>query len=262
VHATTRVKILKPRRITAAIALNLKIDRRGARNFRIDPFAKLCVIDLLQRRTPKFYSRLGSTSKGMQPFVQGVLMGLGVSVPIGPVNVLIMSYALRSYTKALCLGLGAMSADMLYLALSAFGISQLAKIPIVFACISVFGACFLLYTAYAIWHGATRSVQPVSVGACSGVALYGKGFLINLLNPYVIMFWLSVSAGTARADFALALAGLVSGILAWITLFPLAIYLARSKLPNIAVRAFAYISAFILVFFALKLLYAIIFGKI
>ena len=78
----------------------------------------------------------------MQPFVQGVLMGLGVSVPIGPVNVLIMSYALRSYTKALCLGLGAMSADMLYLALSAFGISQLAKIPIVFTCISVFGAAF------------------------------------------------------------------------------------------------------------------------
>ena len=92
-------------------------------------------------------------------------MGLGVSVPIGPVNVLIMSYALRSYTKALCLGLGAMSADMLYLALSAFGISQLAKIPIVFACISVFGACFLLYTAYKIWHGATSSVQPASVVA-------------------------------------------------------------------------------------------------
>ena len=198
----------------------------------------------------------------MQSFIQGVLLGLGISVPIGPVNVLIMSYALRSYTKALCLGFGAMSADMLYLALSAFGISQLAKIPIVFACISVFGACFLLYTAYATWHGATRSVQPASVEACSGAALYGKGFLINLLNPYVIMFWLSVSAGTARADFALALAGLVSGILAWITLFPLAIYLARSKLPNIVVRAFAYISAFILTFFALKLLYAIIFAKI
>jgi transporter, lysE family len=198
----------------------------------------------------------------MQSFVQGVLMGLGVSVPIGPVNVLIMSYALRSYTKALCLGLGAMSADMLYLALSAFGISQLAKIRVVFTCISVFGACFLLYTAYKIWRGAASSVQPASIEACSGAALYSKGFLINLLNPYVIMFWLSVSAGTARADFALALAGLASGILAWITLFPLAIYLARSKLPNIVVRAFAYISAFILVFFALKLLYAIIFGKI
>lgn len=189
-------------------------------------------------------------------------MELGVSVPIGPVNVLIMSYALRSYTKALYLGLGAMSADMLYLALSAFGISQLAKIRVVFACISVFGACFLLYTAYAIWHDATRSVQPASVEACSGAALYGKGFLINLLNPYVIMFWLSVSAGTARADFGLALAGLVCGILGWITLFPLAVYKSRAKISGRAARAFAYISALILIFFALKLIYAVIVGEI
>lgn len=198
----------------------------------------------------------------MQPFVQGVLMGLGVSVPIGPVNVLIMSYALRSYTKALCLSLGAMSADMLYLALSAFGISQLAKIPIVFACISVFGAAFLLYIALGIYRDAKRSVQLQSVERGSHVAIFGKGFLLNIFNPYVIMFWLSVSVSIGREHFGLALAGLVSGILAWITLFPLAIYLARSKLPNIVVRAFAYISAFILVFFALKLLYAIIFAKI
>ena len=189
-------------------------------------------------------------------------MGLGVSVPIGPVNVLIMSYALQSYTKALCLGLGAMSADMLYLVLSAFGISQLAKIPIVFTCISVFGAAFLLYIALGIYRQAKRSVQIQSVERGSHVAVFGKGFLLNIFNPYVIMFWLSVSASIGCERFALALAGLVSGILAWITLFPLAIYLARSKLPNIVVRAFAYISAFILVFFALKLLYAIIFAKI
>ena len=43
-----RVKILKARRITAAVALNLKTDCR-ARNFRIDPFAKLCVIDLFAK---------------------------------------------------------------------------------------------------------------------------------------------------------------------------------------------------------------------
>ena len=189
-------------------------------------------------------------------------MGLGVSVPIGPVNVLIMSYALQSYTKALCLGLGAMSADMLYLGLSASGISQLGKIPIVFTCISVFGAAFLLYIALGIYRQAKRSVQIQSVERGSHVAVFGKGFLLNIFNPYVTMFWLSVSASIGRERFALALAGLVSGILAWITLFPLAIYLARSKLPNIVVRAFAYISAFILVFFALKLLYAIIFAKI
>ena len=198
----------------------------------------------------------------MQPFVQGVLMGLGVSVPIGPINVLIMSYALRSYTKALCLGLGAMSADMLYLALSAFGISQLAKIPIVFACISVFGAAFLLYIALGIYRDAKRSVHLQSVERGSHVAVFGKGFLLNIFNPYVIMFWLSVSVSIGRERFGLALAGLVCGILSWITLFALAVYKSRAKISDRAARAFAYISALILLFFALKLIYAVIFGEI
>ena len=189
-------------------------------------------------------------------------MGLGVSVPIGPVNVLIMSYALRSYTKALCLGLGAMSADMLYLALSALGISQLAKIPIVFACISVFGAAFLLYIALGIYRQAKKSVQLQSVERGSHVAVFGKGFLLNIFNPYVIMFWLSVSASIGRERFGLALAGLVCGILSWIMLFALAVYKSRAKISNRAARAFAYISALILLFFALKLIYAVIFGEI
>ena len=198
----------------------------------------------------------------MQSFIQGILMGLGVSVPIGPVNVLIMSYALRSYTKALCLGLGAMSADMLYLALSAFGISQLAKIPIVFACISVFGAAFLLYIALGIYRQAKRSVQIQSAERGSHVAVFGKGFLLNIFNPYVIMFWLSVSVSIGREHFGLALAGLVCGILSWITLFALAVYKSRAKISDRAARAFAYISALILLFFALKLIYAVIVGEI
>ena len=198
----------------------------------------------------------------MQSFIQGVLMGLGVSVPIGPINVLIMSYALRSYTKALCLGLGAMSADMLYLVLSAFGISQLAKIPIVFACISLFGAAFLLYIALDIYRQAKKSVQIQSVEHGSHVAVFGKGFLLNIFNPYVIMFWLSVSASIGRERFGLALAGLVCGILSWITLFALAVYKSRAKISDRAARAFAYISALILLFFALKLIYAVIFGEI
>ena len=189
-------------------------------------------------------------------------MGLGVSVPIGPVNVLIMSYALQSYTKALCLGLGAMSADMLYLVLSAFGISQLAKIPIVFTCISVFGAAFLLYIALGIYRQAKRSVQIQSVERGSHVAVFGKGFLLNIFNPYVIMFWLSVSASIGRERFGLALAGLVCGILSWITLFALAVYKSRAKISDRAARAFAYISALILLFFALKLIYTVIVGEI
>ena len=194
----------------------------------------------------------------MNAFINGILMGFGVSVPIGPINVLIMSYALQSYTKALCLGLGAMSADMLYLALSAFGISQLAKIPVVFMLISVFGACFLIYIAYGIFASAKNSLEIKNVELGSHAKIYSKGFLLNLLNPYVIMFWLSVSASVNSENFALSLLGLFLAILAWISLFPLAIYKNRAKLSDNVARAFAYISALILTFYALKLIWGVI----
>ena len=194
----------------------------------------------------------------MNAFINSILMGFGVSVPIGPINVLIMSYALQSYTKALCLGLGAMSADMLYLALSAFGISQLAKIPVVFMLISVFGACFLIYIAYGIFASAKNSLEIKNVELGSHAKIYSKGFLLNLLNPYVIMFWLSVSASVNSENFALSLLGLFLAILAWISLFPLAIYKNRAKLSDNVARAFAYISALILTFYALKLIWGVI----
>ena len=38
----------------------------------------------------------------MSSFLQGALLGFGVAVPIGPLNILIMSYAFTSYSKALC----------------------------------------------------------------------------------------------------------------------------------------------------------------
>ncbi|MCR2095221.1 LysE family transporter, partial [Campylobacter upsaliensis] len=54
--------------------------------------------------------------------MDGVLLGIGVAVPFGPVNLLILSYALSSFKKAFFLGLGALVADAFYLLLLSFGI--------------------------------------------------------------------------------------------------------------------------------------------
>ena len=196
----------------------------------------------------------------MQAFLQGILLGLGVSVPIGPINVLIMSYALKSYTKALCLGLGAMSADALYLLLSAFGVAKLLNSPDFFRVLAIFGASFLLYMAWQIFKSAkneikTKSVDTDKIG--SHGAVYLKGFLLNLLNPFVIMFWLSVSATTAKigGSYGVVLAGLVLGIFSWISLFPLVIYKNRKFVSPKVAMWLAYISALILVGFAISLIY-------
>ena len=54
--------------------------------------------------------------------LDGILLGIGVAVPFGPVNLLILSYALSSFKKAFFLGLGALVADAFYLLLLSFGI--------------------------------------------------------------------------------------------------------------------------------------------
>lgn len=196
----------------------------------------------------------------MQAFLQGILLGLGVSVPIGPINVLIMSYALKSYSKALCLGLGAMSADAFFLLLSAFGVAKLLNSPSIFKVLAVFGACFLLYMAWGIFKSSKNEIKTKSVNADkigSHASIYIKGLLLNLLNPYVIMFWLSVSATTAKigGSFGVVLAGLVLGILSWITLFPLFIYKNRRIVSGKVAMWLSYISALILLFFAFSLIY-------
>lgn len=44
----------------------------------------------------------------MESFIQGLLLGFGAAVPVGPVNILIMSYSLKRY---------ALGTDMFYMLL-------------------------------------------------------------------------------------------------------------------------------------------------
>lgn len=40
--------------------------------------------------------------------LSGISLGFGAAVPLGPINILIMTNALRSYKSAVAIGLGAM----------------------------------------------------------------------------------------------------------------------------------------------------------
>lgn len=55
-------------------------------------------------------------------FLSGVFLGFGVSVPFGPINILILTYALKAFKNSIAVGLGAFSVDLLYLLLLQFGL--------------------------------------------------------------------------------------------------------------------------------------------
>lgn len=193
----------------------------------------------------------------MQEILSGIIFGIGVSVPIGPVNILMMSYALKSYKKAFFLGLGAMGADALYLTLLSFGILKFLNSPTGFKILAVFGAIFLTYMAILILKNSKSNIKMQKTDSFSLFGIFVKGFLINLSNPYVIAFWLSSAAVLSYkgGNFILTLFGLIIGIFLWVSLFPLVIFKARKVIGEKIANLFSYISAFILIFFSIILIF-------
>lgn len=188
-------------------------------------------------------------------FIQGLLLGYGACIPLGPINILIANYALHSYKKALALGIGAMSADVTYLLLIVFGLLKLLEGSIFLKIITLLGALFLLYIAILTYQHRDQCMEEKTLQEESILKVYLKGYTLTLLNPYTVGFWLSVStlqAKTTESPLWL-LAGLILAILSWTTLMPLVIFKSKHLFSLTITRRLAIVSALILAGFALLL---------
>ena len=190
-------------------------------------------------------------------FLEGFLLGLGAAVPLGPINVLIMSNALRHYGAAVALGSGAMSADITYLLLILLGLFHFMENPAVKLVMALAGSAFLLYLAWLIFKGRNEPIHLHKIEKTRLFSNWLKGYTLTLLNPYTVIFWLSVSAyiATKNLDPLFTVLGLLSAILCWITLMPLAIHKTKHLFSQRVVTLFTVASAAILAFFALGMLW-------
>jgi L-lysine exporter family protein LysE/ArgO len=190
-------------------------------------------------------------------FLEGFLLGLGAAVPLGPINVLIMSNALRHYGAAVALGSGAMSADITYLLLILLGLFHFMENPSIKLIMAVAGSAFLLYLAWLIFKGRNEPIHLQKIEKPRLLSNWLKGYTLTLLNPYTVIFWLSVSAYIAakNLDPLFTVLGLLSAILCWITLMPLAIHKTKHLFSQRIVTLFSVTSAAILAFFALGMLW-------
>ena len=190
-------------------------------------------------------------------FFQGFLLGLGAAVPLGPINVLIMSTALRNYPAAVAFGAGAMSADATYLILLLFGLLGLLNHYAIMTTMGIAGAGFLLYMSYGIW---SHRHDPIHLEAGTSTppawANYLKGLGLTLLNPYTVVFWLSVSTyiQTARLQPLWTIFGLFSGIVLWITLMPLLVYRTKHLFSQKTVTIISIVSAAVIAFFGITMM--------
>ncbi|HAA1523017.1 lysine transporter LysE [Campylobacter sp. BCW_6876] len=195
-------------------------------------------------------------------FLSGVFLGFGVSVPFGPVNILILTYALKAFKNSIAVGLGAFSIDMLYLFLLQFGLLNFLDNVIFMRSLAIFGFCFLTYMAYLMLRKKQESLNLEHKEFKESLFKnYIKGAFLNGSNPFVIGFWLSTASVVLSSDHAyLMTLGLVAAILFWVS--ALAFVVARYSYVFSAKVVFIIniISAIIIEYFALNLLYKTFLG--
>lgn len=190
--------------------------------------------------------------------LSGLTLGFGAAVPLGPINILIMTNAISSYKKALTIGFGAMSADIIYFFITSYGGLIISKNHILSNALVIFGALFLLFISYQIFKSRNTPIKNINSNSKLKYLAksYIKGLSLTLLNPYTIGFWLSVSSliTTKHLNFTFSIIGIISAITCWITLMPLIIYKTKHLINPKINCYFSIISAFIMAFFAISML--------
>ncbi len=194
----------------------------------------------------------------LESLLSGLALGAGAAIPLGPINILIMTNALRSYKSAVAIGLGAMSADIIYFLITLVGGLKLLQYKTLANALIIFGSLFLLYIAYQIFKGRNSKIDstPIKVENSDVAKSYIKGLSLTLLNPYTIGFWLSVSTtiSAKNLDIKFTISGIICAIVLWITIMPFIVHKNKHLVSDRVGYIFSVISSLIMLFFAISLM--------
>ncbi len=190
-------------------------------------------------------------------FLLGLLVGWGVAIPIGPMNLEIirrnLSYGLSS---GLSFGIGIVSADLSYLSLLNMGVllvlihSKTVMLPL-----GIIGPILLLWFAYQAFR------MPVSTYKASKIArqpLWRQtrdGYILTFLSPFTLLFWTSMSStiavsGSTTNTMLWTAFGVITGVTSWMVSLNLTLHITRHRLSPVLMHYLNRAGGVILVCFA------------
>jgi threonine/homoserine/homoserine lactone efflux protein len=199
--------------------------------------------------------------------LRGVILGLSIAAPVGPIGVLCIRRTLADGRAAgLVVGLGAATADMLYGAVAAFGLRVISSVLISAQIwIHLIGACFLCWLGVKTILTLPATESKVMIARTGLVGSYVTTLLLTLTNPTTILAFIAIFAGIGvlGSKVSPAMAGLtVLGIfcgsaLWWLTLSGI-VNVIRSRFTPRLMRLVNYLSGAILLAFALYALVTLV----
>lgn len=205
-------------------------------------------------------------------FAAAFAAGFSVAASPGAVNLLGLRWGLqRGATAALLLGLGAATADAIYVGLALVGVLPLAAAAdwLLTVLLFVGGAVLVLLGTWSFRAGSELSDQTIA-SPVSGVALgrgpYLAGLAMTLANPPTIAAWLAITGGLLAStevsdggsvtgvNAGTTLAGVFVGSAAWFAILALLVAVLRSRIGAPQLRLVAIAAGLVLVALGLLLL--------
>jgi threonine/homoserine/homoserine lactone efflux protein len=163
----------------------------------------------------------------------GIAIGLSLAAPPGPANAVIASHTVtRSFRAGLFAGLGATTADTLFLIVSVLAHSAIGSIARWIPFIALIGAGFMLYLAWTTaraWPRADAILEPMPEDHRRS---YLTGLSVNISSPYPFLWWLTVGLVLIDQLGPAVLVGFFGGLLLWIAGFPLALREAQKRVAR------------------------------
>lgn len=128
--------------------------------------------------------------------IQGVLMGLVVGVPVGPLGILCINrFLMFGSVCGLISGVGVATADALAAGIAALGISLVSEILREHrVALRLVGGLLLCYLGYKIFR--TEPVAQSPVSSVNGLlGAYATTFFLTFSNPVTILSFVAIYAG-------------------------------------------------------------------
>lgn len=193
----------------------------------------------------------------LEILIAGTLLGWGAAIPIGPINLELIRRNLQFGTTAgLCFGLGAATADCLFLILLSVGALSLLTQPVIFKMVGLLGAIILAYFGYRAFTIKPISKTHLITGDASLPKEFLSGLFLTVSSPISIIFWASIStqvvALTLKHPLGIIYAGIgvIFGTTTWIVALNLFMHFTKHKISDRAIHILNKIGGVILLGFA------------
>ena len=183
-------------------------------------------------------------------YLRGLVMGFAIAAPVGAIGVLCIRRTLAGgWSLGLATGLGAATADAVYGAVAAFGITAVSSMLLgVRGWMQVAGGAFLVYLGVRTFVARAAQADDAASRVKSLSAAWSSTFVLTLGNPMTVMSFAAVFAGLGLGvtgvagpgsgvlGAAIMVAGVFCGSALWWILLSVTVGLVRHKLDETAMR--------------------------